>query len=88
MMSRGVNWFITMGANEGLRNFKLQNSEVRKKGNIGLKQSLIYINPCTPLSTSFFHICLLFISVTKRKNCSRVEKFLKRHFPLPQTTPI
>ena len=36
------------------RKFKLQKSEVRKRGKIGLKQSLIYINPCSPLSTKFF----------------------------------
>jgi hypothetical protein len=86
MMSRGITWLITVGANMDIRNFTLQKSQIRKRGKIGLNQSLIYTNPCNPLLTNFFYFPL-FISVAKRKNCSLVEQFLEGHFPFQLYTP-
>jgi hypothetical protein len=75
VMSIGITWLITLGATMGIRKYKLHTSQVRKRGNVGLNHSLIYIKPCTPLSTSFFYLPLFF-SVAKRKKSSSVEKFL------------
>jgi hypothetical protein len=41
-------------------------SQVRKKGKIGLKQSLMYIHPFPPTLTPFFNLTF-FCSVTKKK---------------------
>jgi len=54
MMSRGITWLITVGANMGIRNFNLQKSQVRKWGSIVLNQFLIYTNPLYPSLNQFF----------------------------------
>ena len=83
MMSRGITWFITMGATVGIRNYKLQNSQVRKRGNIGLNQSLIYINPCTSLSTSFFLFATSSFQQPKERTVLRQKNVLRGIFLSP-----
>ena len=41
-----------------IRKFNLQKSQVRKTGNIGLNQSLIYIHPFPPLTPIIFYLPL------------------------------
>jgi hypothetical protein len=67
MMSRDITWLITMGAIMGIRKFTLQMSEVRKRENIGLNESLIYTNSCSPLSNNLFYLPPLHLSSQKKE---------------------
>jgi len=51
----------------GIRNFKLQKSQVRERGSIGLNQSLIYTNPCTTFLANFFLFVPLHLSNQKKE---------------------
>ena len=67
MMNIGITWLITVGTNMGIRNFKLQKSQVRERGSIGLNQSLIYTNPCTTFLANFFLFVPLHLSNQKKE---------------------
>jgi hypothetical protein len=81
MISIGIGWLIIMGK------FNLIMSHVRKRGNIGLNQSLIYTNPCTPLSTNFFYLPPLHLS-SQKKGMFFGKNIFGGAFPLPQITPM
>jgi len=78
----GITWLITLVLGLGSRDFKLQTSHVKKRRQIGLNQSLMYINSFPPKRTQIFLFASL--QLCSQRKYSEVEKILGEHLrPLP-----
>jgi len=85
----GITWPITLALGLGSRNFKLQTSHIKRRRQIGLNQSLMYINPFPPKRTQIFLFASL--QLCSQRKYSEVEKILGEHLrppPSPLVTPM